>query len=176
MSSKHRPNGKRPHHHVLARTEARTWIEAACLAAVAGMRSLLAPAIVGSRQTVAHGSIGRWLQDPRVARNLGRAAAVEVLIDKLPFAPSRSATLPFIGRALWGAVVAIAWTDARGPARIASAALLGGSAAAATGHALALLRKRTMRRAGNLANALAGLAEDVVAFSLAQALTRPRAT
>jgi uncharacterized membrane protein len=159
----------------------RTWLQAAGLGAVAGLRSMLAPATVAARLRTANGTaapsgnlIRRLLATPAVGHGLRLGAALELVGDKLPFIPARISPLPLIGRAAWGALVAVAWTDVRRPRSIALAALMGGAAAAGAAFGAYELRKRATVGAGPVAKVMAGAMEDLVAAAAAYLTSQPR--
>src|SRR5437763_631024 len=91
---------------------------AAVLGAVSGMRSMAAPAIVSR---LAHtgllpleGSQIKFLGNKNSAKTMALMAAGEMIADKLPFIPKRTAVFPLITRAASGAFSGSAVTRARG--------------------------------------------------------------
>ena len=91
-------------------------------------------------------------------------AALELIGDKLPRTPNRTAPIGLALRVISGAVVARSMLDGRGRGRAAAATALGlGAAAAILGAFVGLrLRQGLTRRLGGgaLANAAAGTIED----------------
>jgi uncharacterized membrane protein len=121
---------------------------------VAGMRSLLPLSLLAR---------GRW---KRVG--LCAAAVGELLADKLPRMPARTAALPLGGRAFMGALAAALASPAE---RRVGAAALGLGAAVATSFLMVNLRRLATEGLG-VPNAIAGLAEDAGALALGRALAR----
>jgi len=145
------------------------YARAAALGAVAGMRSVVAPAVVShwlSRTHDARESLRtsplRFLGHERAAKTLRMAAAGEFVVDKLPGMPDRTEP-PFIATrlaagALAGATVASA---ARRSAWIG--ALAGAAAAFAAAHLFMRARRQIVRRA-DLPDPLVAAAEDALAI------------
>ncbi len=124
-------------------------IAAALLGAAAGSRTFTPGAALAAR--------GRLAVDPQIRTAILVAAAGELIGDKLPFVPSRTRPLPYLGRigsgALCGRVVA---GD--------SGALTG----AAAGAAATLIGHRARRAASTrLPAVLAALIEDALAIGAA---------
>ena len=116
----------------------------------------------------------RW---PRFgSRNARRAlaalAAGELIMDKLPSTPSRMAPPALVPRLVTGALAGAAGAAAQRESKLAGA-LVG--LAAAVGAALLFSRLRIWAGRRQLANVGAGALEDVLAFGLATAATRPLA-
>ncbi|HEY0713603.1 MAG TPA: DUF4126 family protein [Polyangia bacterium] len=164
----------------IRRDSTRRWLEAAALGVMSGLRALMPAATVATRlasdgTSAATGNPARrLLATPMVARGLRWGASLELVGDKLPFTPPRIMALPLVGRAAWGAMVAVAWTDARRARDVAAAAVLG--AAAATGGAFAgyeLRRRATVGRRG-LGNFVTGAVEDLVAMAAVYLTAQPR--
>ena len=90
---------------------------AAALGAVAGLRSMMAPALLS--QAARTGSIAlegtqfEFLSTQRAADIATGAAVLELVGDKLPFTPDRTSPLPLIARAASGAMVGAALCAAR---------------------------------------------------------------
>jgi hypothetical protein len=138
--------------------ERRAWARALGLAAVAGLRCTLGPALA-----VPAGRRSAGL------RRLGYACALGELVgDKVPSIPARTRGIGLAARAVSGALVA----SRRGPGRTrrAGGLVLG----AATAVAAAFLGQRVRRSltrllgGGALANAFAGVIEDAAAIALAR--------
>ena len=99
-----------------------TYLQAACLGVVAGMRSMGAPALVSDH--LAHSqspSLGpsplRWLGTTQAATITKFLAAGEVIGDKLPMAPARIAPIPLFGRVMSGGLCGAALVSPRRQAR-----------------------------------------------------------
>ncbi len=152
----------------------RRLLEATAFGAVAGLRSMTAPAQVARRLSAINGNkdrgnvVSRALANPTIARGLGLGALLELAADKMPFMPARVSALPLGGRALMGAVAAVAWSRARRPAEIATVAILGGAAAVGASYLAYQLRMRSSAQRGRLGKTLVGLAEDALTLGLAQ--------
>ena len=131
--------------------------------AISGSRSVLGPAlVVAERQRV-----GPW-------RTLVYTlAAAELLADKLPVTPDRTARGPLLARCASGAWIGATRTQGRPPAKTA-AALLGAIAALAgafAGHRLRLGLNRVLG-GGAIGNAVAGALEDGLVLMAGAALAR----
>jgi uncharacterized membrane protein len=129
---------------------------AVLLGAASGLRTFSGAA------TLAAG--GRLPLSPKRRTGLMLAAAGELIGDKLPFTPARTAALPYLGRiaagALSGVIVA-------GPAGGIAAA---GASAVATQAGYRSRRYLTKRRGAS--DLLVALLEDAVALGAARAATR----
>lgn len=88
--------------------DAQVYAGAAVMGAIAGMRSMAAPAIVSQFSEAGlipeHGSPLSWLNHPGVSKALGVLATGEKIADKLPFIPARTTAGPLVARGLSGAV------------------------------------------------------------------------
>jgi uncharacterized membrane protein len=90
-----------------------TLVTAAALGALSGMRSMAAPRLVARvLQKGKRSSAGSGLTRT-AARFVSLAAAGEMLADKSPWIPDRTATLPLAGRALLGSLSAVAYAHHR---------------------------------------------------------------
>jgi uncharacterized membrane protein len=144
------------------------WI-AAAFGAVAGARSLTAPAALA--RALASGPApregpARQLADRAVARALGILALGELVADKLPGVPNRNAALPLLGRAASGALVGAAvGAGARG-GRAAGGAI-GATAAVLAAEATYRARRQVGRQTG-LPNAVLGVLEDLAVLAVAR--------
>lgn len=151
------------------------WTAPARIGAVAGLRSMLAPALVSRALAKAgaagHGLAGRALASPAAGMILPLLAALELLADKLPFTSARIAPAALAARAISGAWAASAFAAEGGRrrrGRIASA-LVGAAAAVAAAFAGYQLRRWVRRRAG-LPDAIVAVVEDAVAVALGSRL------
>ena len=138
----------------------------AAIGAVAGLRSLTAPAIVA--RAAQQGAIDlddsglEFLGSPRVANTIAVLAGVELIVDKLPFAPNRTIPGSLLLRIVSGGICGAALCQARKQPR-ALGAILG--ATAAVGAAFAGMELR--RRIGQELHAPGAVAivEDAIAIS-----------
>ena len=133
------------------------------LSAVSGSRSVLGPALVLAERRRASPWRGFVYS----------LAAAELLADKLPAIPDRTARGPLLARCASGAWIGATRTQGRPPAKTA-AALLGAVAALGgtfAGHRL----RRALNRAlggGAIGNAGAGALEDGLVLMVGAALVR----
>lgn len=134
------------------------------LGAVAGLRSMTAPAFL-SRHLARHRSgvagMGRVLAMRPVPALSAAAAAGEMAADKTPFVPDRTDPVPLMGRVGMGVLMGVAVAGRRGGSGVA-AGLAGGAAALAATFGGYHLR-RAASEAG-LPDAAAAVAEDAVAI------------
>jgi uncharacterized membrane protein len=147
---------------------------ALAIGVVTGMRSMLAPTMVG--RTLAErtdiegaGEPARTLASHQVRHYLMPLAVGELLGDKMPFAPDRTIAPSILVRALSGGVSAAALAGARRKP-ILLPALIGATAACIAAKVAIDLRKRYATDAW--LNAGLGLAEDCIAVSLGNAGVR----
>jgi uncharacterized membrane protein/uncharacterized protein (UPF0548 family) len=154
----------------------RSWTALARIGAVAGLRSMLAPALVNRALEKAgatgQGLAGRVLASPPAGAILPALAALELLADKLPMMPARIAPASLAARAISGAWAASAVAAERGGQRRGrmAPALLGAAAAVAAAFAGYRLRRWVRRRAG-LPDAIVAVVEDAAAVALGAGLT-----
>jgi uncharacterized membrane protein len=153
----------------------KTYLTAMGLGAIAGMRSMAAPALLSQQlsrmdDSVLQDSPFRYLQSGPVATTLSVLALGELIADKVPNVPDRIDGPSFFFRTLSGAVVgAAAATAAKEDAT--KGAILGGLAAAAATFGFYYLRK-SLGSNSNMANAAWGFVEDAIAVSSGIGLTR----
>src|SRR3712207_7578700 len=114
------------------------------LGAIAGARSMAAPAALS--RAVERGAVGNLeytpfaaLGSPEVSRALRLFEIGELLVDKLPVAPSRTSPPPLLGRAVSGGFVGAALFASEGR-RVAAGGVLGAVSALAGGYAGGRLR------------------------------------
>lgn len=144
-------------------------------ATLAGMRSMSAPAFLShylSQQPHSGlaGSRLRFLQKPFTAGVLKVLAAGEMVGDKLPNAPDRTAPPVLLGRLLSGALVGAAWYRSRHGSAL-SGGLLGGVAAVAATFVSYALRTGISKQSG-VPVALVGVGEDAAVLAGGAALLR----
>jgi uncharacterized membrane protein len=146
---------------------------AALLGAMAGMRSMSAPAVLGkiSRNGGLEGSSGplAFIHHAGFLPVSGALAVGELIADKLPFVPNRTAAGPLLGRALMGAFSGAAVCAARKRPWLIGA-LLGGGAAVGAAYGAYQLRKRIGEKL-KVSDPLIALGEDVIVGGLGAALT-----
>lgn len=146
-----------------------TYLQAACLGVVAGMRSMGAPALVSDRLArsqppALEQSPLRWLSSDRAATITKFLAAGEIIGDKLPFTPSRIAPGPLFGRVLLGALSGAALCAAGGK-RAGIGAALGVAGAVAGAYGFYHLR-HTLGQKTPILDPVLGAAEDVLAYGV----------
>lgn len=141
------------------------------LGAVAGSRSLLAPAVAASASlSPVGGLLGAMTRNPAGSRTLALLALAEAIADKSRWIPPRTETLPLGGRVMSGALTASACA---GPGRTTRAAIAGAAGALAGTFVFFHLRRLAGSRLG-ASNLASGLAEDAIALTSAVLLTRCR--
>jgi uncharacterized membrane protein len=143
--------------------------KALALGIIAGMRSLSAPAFVGTYlrddEELADSRLG-LLTSPTTLKVLQALAASELIADKLPIG-ARVAAGPLLGRIAAGAVSGAAISIA-GRERPARGALIGGLAAVASTFGLYYLRRRISVETG-VADRVLGLVEDALVLGIGAA-------
>ncbi len=143
---------------------------AAGIGAVSGLRSMSAPAIVAQaanrNQVRVRKTPLAWLAWDDTARTAAVLAAGEMIADKLPFMPDRTAPLSLMFRALSGAVCGYGICGAgRTKRELWIAAAVGASAAVAASYAGSQYRKRV-----KLPSMVAALLEDAVTIAAGKAV------
>ena len=144
-------------------------------ATLAGMRSMSAPAFLShylARQPRAAlaGSRLRFLQKPTTATLLKVLAAGEMVADKLPATPNRTAPPVLLGRLLSGALVGAAWYRLRHGSAWGGGALGGLVAVAATFASYAL--RTGISQKACVPITLVGVGEDALVLAGGAALLR----
>jgi len=144
-------------------------------ATLAGMRSMSAPAFLShylSRQpaTGLAGSPLRFIQKPMTATVLKVVAAGEMVADKLPATPDRTAPPVLLGRLLSGALVGAAWYKSRHGSAWGGG-LLGGLVAVGATFISYALRTGISKQSG-VPSALVGVGEDALVLAGGAALLR----
>lgn len=143
------------------------YLMAAGFGTVAGMRSLVAPALV-SHKLARHlgrtprGTVERALSTPAASRTLKWLAAGELFFDKLPRVPDRTAPPSLMGRAVSGALAGAACASYR-ERPSATSALVGALGAVAAAHGMLRLRRLGSRY---LSEPFPGLLEDALALGI----------
>lgn len=145
-----------------------TYLQAACLGVVAGMRSMGAPALVsGHLEHSQSPGLGpsplRWLGTAKAANVTKFLAVGEIIGDKLPFTPSRIAPGPLFGRVASGGLCGAALCTAGGK-RAGLGAALGVAGAVAGAFGFYHLR-RTLGQKLPIPDPILGAVEDALAYS-----------
>lgn len=145
------------------------------LGAITGLRSMAAPAAVS--RAAADGRIGSLegtpfavLGSPGAAKVLTVLEIGELIGDKLPITPSRTALPPLLGRAASGALAGAALFASEGH-RTAVGGVLGAAGALASAQAGERLRMGISQRLG-VPDLVAALLEDGVVLFASSRLTR----
>jgi uncharacterized membrane protein len=155
-----------------------TLFQGAGLAAIAGLRSMAAPALLS--QTLRRGDL-EGLRDtpftalggPKVSTTLQLLMIGEMIGDKAPFVPSRTSAPGLLGRVLSGSLVGAALFVA-GDRRPIPGAALGAISAVAAAYVGEKLRVEATAKLG-VPNPVAGLLEDsIVLFSGTRLLRKKR--
>jgi uncharacterized membrane protein len=149
-------------------------VRAAGLGAIAGLRSMAAPAAMS--RAAAEGRVGSLRETPfaplgssKVSTLLTLFEVGELVGDKLPMTPSRTSLPPLLGRAASGAVVGAA-LFVSGGRRAATGAILGAASAVVGAYAGERLRSRTGEWLG-VPDPIVGLLEDgIAAFGVSRLL------
>lgn len=145
-------------------SSASTNTRALALGIVAGMRSMMAPALAARKAAKDPEGMPDVLTRPQTKAFLEVMAAGEMFADKLPFTPSRTVLPSLLFRTLSGAVVGAAFaTSRRGrPAAGAIAGVLG----ALAGTFGAYYVRQFVDKRLKVADPIVGLAEDALAAGL----------
>jgi uncharacterized membrane protein len=159
--------------------EVNAYWAAALLGTLAGMRSMAPAAILGqlSRKGALSGVTGTLalVSQPGVMRMTNLLALGELLADKLPITPNRTAVGPLLGRVFTGAITGAIICSAKKKS-VWAGALIGASAAVGAAFGAYALRKRAVKKS-HLPDAVIAIGEDVlvgvVGMSLTSRLTRP---
>jgi uncharacterized membrane protein len=147
---------------------------AAVLGAVSGMRSMAAPAIVSR---LAHTGLLpladsqiKFLGHKNSAKTMALMAAGEMIADKLPFIPNRTAVFPLVTRAVSGALSGTAFVKAR-KGSVALGALIGSLAAVGASYGAYKLRKSLGKKL-HVPDPVIAVAEDALVAACGFALLR----
>jgi uncharacterized membrane protein len=140
--------------------------KALALGTISGLRSASGPAFVGRAANRGDmdldGTSLAFFGSPRLSKALTMMQLGEIAGDKLAIAPSRTALLPLLGRAVLGGLAGAAVFVSEGR-RAVPGAILGSSAAVAAAFAGENLRTLVVSRTG-LPNPVVAVAEDAVVF------------
>lgn len=141
-----------------------TYTRALALGIVAGMRSLMAPALVARKAASDPEGLPEVLTRPQTRTALEVMAAGELIADKLPFAPSRLALPSLAFRAVSGALIGAAFASSR-RASPGKGALVGALGAVASAYAAYHVRQIVDKKL-KVADPLVGAAEDALAAAI----------
>lgn len=137
--------------------------------AVAGMRTMTAPAVVSFKMKRIAKAEGlphpRGLSGSPVSTALAVAALGELIADKLPKAPSRTDPPALIMRGISGAFAGAALSGTHRNDRI-TGAVLGGLAAIGASYGMYYLRAWLVKKTG-VPDAVVAIGEDALAVTLA---------
>ena len=144
-----------------------TYLQAACLGIIAGMRSMGAPALVSdhlarTQSAALEQSPLRWLGTAKTAQVTKFLAVGEIIGDKLPFTPSRVAPGPLFGRIASGGLSGAALCAADGK-RAGLGAVIGVAGSIAGAYGFYHLR-RTLGQKLPIPDPILGAAEDVLVY------------
>jgi uncharacterized membrane protein len=157
------------------RTENKLYLKALGLGAVAGMRSLSAPAILSNELSstptdVLQGSPLRHLQSSAVSTGLNLLAASEMVADKVPGVPDRTDLASLLMRTASGALVGAAVFTAGQDSPI-KGAILGGLAALAATYGFFYLRT-SLGKNTEVSDVALGLVEDAIMLGSGLAIAK----
>ncbi|MCC8408852.1 DUF4126 family protein [Mucilaginibacter sp. UR6-1] len=142
---------------------------------VAGMRAMLAPAatatyLANQPATDNDNTAIKILRSTTGVRVLQALSAGELVGDKLPAAPNRTALGGLIGRVVNGALSAAALSKAS-KSNVLTGALIGGGAALASTYACFYLRRYISSRP-HVKDYVTGATEDALAIALARLILK----
>ncbi len=145
-------------------TDAQVYAGAAAMGAVAGMRSISAPAMISQAAKTGRIAIGHskldFLQSPKTAYAMTALAIGEAIADKFPVMPNRTRTTSLLGRGLMGSLSGAALSSSK-----KRSALWGGLAGAlgAVGAAYAFCYlRRAAREKLHVPDTVAAVVEDAI--------------
>jgi uncharacterized membrane protein len=152
--------------------------EALGLGAIAGMRSMAAPALLS--RAIRRGDIGGPGVAPFAPLAVGKVSNVlhflmigEMIADKAPFAPDRTFFPSLLWRLVSGGLVGAAVFASEGRSRN-SGAVLGALASLAASYVGERARKTNNAQSSALANPILGAVEDKIVLVLGPRLLRKR--
>ncbi len=133
------------------------------MGAVAGMRSMSAPAMLGQVAKAGllpeHHSRFDFLSDPKVAYPVMALAIGEVVFDKLPFMPKRTKVPSLVGRAITGGLTGASISSSKKRSALIGAAI-GAAVAVGASYAAYHLRRKASEK---IPGTVVGLLEDAIA-------------
>lgn len=141
-------------------TDAQVYAGAALVGAIAGMRTMSAPAVVNRiiRSELLKDGQRNFLSGRAAASTVTALAAAEAIADKLPFMPKRTQVPSLVARAVSGTLSGAAISSAKKRSVLAGA-LLGGFGAVAATFGIYHLR-RNIHKQLHLPDPLIALVED----------------
>lgn len=145
-------------------TDSQIYAGAAAMGAVAGMRSMSAPAMVS--QVAKAGSIAMgnpeldFLHSPKTAYAMTALAVGEVIVDKLPFMPKRTDGPSLLGRAIAGGLSGAAISSSKRKSPFWGA--LAGAAGAVAAAYLFYHLRRAAKDKLHVPDPVAALLEDAI--------------
>jgi len=146
-------------------SEFQTYAGVVSLGAVAGLRAMMAPALLGYFITRrANRNFADFTAPGNIALILGLLAAGELVGDKLPNAPNRTEPLGLIARIASGALVG-GFICRKQKKSVLNGITLGAAAAVAAAYAGENMRREFSERTG-IPSALLGAVEDAAAIGL----------
>ena len=149
------------------------YLKAAGLGAVAGARSMMAPALTSS-YFLTHPSLFleasplKAMASPKTANVLRLMALGELVGDKLPMTPNRTAFLPLGGRAASGGLCGAAIFAAEDKPAQTGAAV--GAAAAIASTFLTYILRRNLVKATKISDPIVAVTEDALMLGLGRAI------
>jgi uncharacterized membrane protein len=148
--------------------EVNGYVAAALMGTLAGMRSMAPAAVVGqlNRRGALTGVTGalRAVSGPGVMKVTNILALGELLADKLPITPNRTAVGPLLGRVFTGGLTGASVCSAKKRSALGGA-LIGAMAAVGTAYGAYALRKGAATKS-RLPDAVIAIGEDVLVGSL----------
>lgn len=143
------------------------YVKAAQLGIVAGMRSMMAPALLSRHYAQTQpdrltGSPLAFISSPRATTLFAVLAGGELIGDKLPKTPNRTTPGPAIGRMGSGALCGAALAQAEG--KLPGLGALAGGLGALVGTFASYQFRHWLTTEKNLPDTLVALAEDAVAI------------
>jgi len=140
--------------------------QAAALGAVAGLRALMAPAllsyIASNRKNTEFAN--NFLTSRKISVVLGLLAAGELVGDKLPFTPNRTDALGLVARVFSGAAVGGSICASRKKS-VSAGIAIGALSSVAAAYAGQNLRQAIAEQSG-ISSAVLGVVEDAIAIGI----------
>ena len=147
-------------------TDLDVYAKSAAIGAVAGLRCLTAPAMLGcfaSRENAGELK-NNFLSSPKISAVIGVAAVGELIGDKLPSTPNRTEPSGLIARIVSGAFVGGSVCAAKKKS-VLTGAFIGAVAAVAAAYAGQNIRREICYKTG-IPTAALGAVEDAIAVSI----------
>lgn len=143
-----------------------TYVKAASLGAVAGLRALTAPALFGYFASSGNNENlkNNVLASPKVSATVGLLAVGELVSDKLPFTPNRTEIPGLTARIVSGAFVGGS-ICARRKKSVLTGAIIGAVSAVAAAYAGQNIRRIISEESG-VPSAAIGAVEDAIAIGI----------